>query len=117
VFAGSESLVDKAGSAHTATVLWDRTRSAEPAAHAERVRKAGREVGHRREELPLVGHLLHGNEMNRFHGYVHSRIGGYKIIEGIGPHGGDWMAKGRGEAKIFDNKKDAIEHARNSEDL
>lgn len=59
---------------------------------------------------PRLGHVRsHG-----FSGYVHSHVGPYTIIEGVGPHGGDWMAKGRGEREIFDNKKDAIRHAENS---
>jgi hypothetical protein len=45
-------------------------------------------------------------------GSVSARIKGYKIIQGSGPHDGKWAAVGHGEHKIYDNEKDAINHAK-----
>lgn len=45
-------------------------------------------------------------------GYVVNRIGQYQIIEGSGPDGGFWFAKGRGENKSFKSRALAEEHAR-----
>ena len=50
------------------------------------------------------------------HGYIVSRIGGYKIIEGAGVDAGKWIAEGRGEKVTFKSRKDAEDHARISED-
>jgi hypothetical protein len=47
----------------------------------------------------------------KFRGYVVSRICGYKIIEGIGPNGGQWLAATRGDAVIFKTRRHAEEHA------
>lgn len=44
-------------------------------------------------------------------GYVVKRIGPYEIIEGTGPDGGDWFARGKGETKRFRSRADAEGHA------
>ena len=54
--------------------------------------------------------------MNFYGGYVVNRIGRYKIIEGVGPSGGDWAAKGRGELVILPSRAEAEEHAHLSEE-
>jgi hypothetical protein len=44
-------------------------------------------------------------------GYVVARIGRYRIVEGIGPHGGFWFAIGRGERVTFGTRREAEDHA------
>jgi len=51
------------------------------------------------------------------YGSIVTRIGGYAIIEGIGPDGGFWFAKGHGELKKFKTRKLAEEHAQLSSDF
>lgn len=48
---------------------------------------------------------------NRDAGYVAGRVGAYQIVEGAGPDGGFWFAKGRGEVKRFRSRAEAEEHA------
>ena len=51
-----------------------------------------------------------------FKGYVAGRINGYKIVEGIGPYGGEWMARctitGHCDTAVFLCRDDAEQHAR-----
>lgn len=46
-----------------------------------------------------------------FDGYVVTRIGPYKILQGIGRYGGSYAAQGRGETVVFTSRKEAEEHA------
>lgn len=49
-------------------------------------------------------------------GYVTDRIGRYRVIEGIGRHGGFWFAKGPDECVRFNSRVDAVEHCHLSND-
>ena len=44
-------------------------------------------------------------------GYVVTRIGRYRIVEGCGPYGGFWFAIGRGERVTYTTRRDAEMHA------
>ena len=48
-------------------------------------------------------------------GYVVTTIGKYKIIEGIGPDGGDWFASAPGDVKRFKTRREAEEYADQSQ--
>lgn len=51
-----------------------------------------------------------------FSGSVAARINGYKIIEGSGVNGGQWLVEGHGERQTYNNRHDAEEHARQAEE-
>jgi len=65
-----------------------------------------------------------GRDTSGFTGYRVATLGEsrpYHLIEGIGPHGGNWAAKEatgsrRGEMKVFNSRKEAEEHIRHSQD-
>ena len=58
-----------------------------------------------------------GVKLGNISGYTSDRIGRYKVIEGIGPNGGDWFAVGGGETKRFKTRQQAIEHCKLSQEM
>jgi hypothetical protein len=60
--------------------------------------------------------IMPTNSAGKDHWYEVKTIGRYKLLQGAGVNGGDWMAKGRGESKVYNNRQDAENHIKHSEE-